>query len=1041
MGITGLAIEKNRVTIALLIVVALAGVWTYVNMPRAEDPGFIVRFAQVVTYFPGASPERVEQLVTDKLEKAIQEIPELDSVSSESKTGLSVIEVEFKDRYDEMRPIFDKLRRKVRRAAAELPEGAIGPEVDDEFGDVFGIILSISADPGDFEYAEIKRIADEVRDELLLLSDVAKVEIYGVQEERIFVEYNNARLSELGLSPIQLENLLESQNIIIPGGEIRTEYETIVLEPSGNFESLEQVGRSVIALPGRREVLFLEDVAEIRRGYVDPPRTRMRSSGAPGLGLAVSMREGGNIISLGQEVRQLIARVSADYPIGIDFDTIQLQPDAVRQLVRGFAGNLMQAVAIVTLVMLLSLGLRTGLVVASLIPMALVAAVMVMGFFRIGLDQMSIAALIIALGMLVDNAIVMSESILVQIGAGKRPLDAALDSATELRVPLLISSLTTAAAFLPIFLADSTTGEYTAPLFKVVTITLLCSWVLALTMTPMLCVRFLRVRRRAGGADYESHFYHYYRLVLLAGLRHRWLALGLVGAAFATALIGLGQVPVIFFPPNPRPTFTAELALPQGTPLAATERVVDRIERYVREEMQVGEKRSRGVTNWGAFIGTGAPRYILPYSPEPPRPDYAYILFNATDREIIDELIPPFEAFCARTFPGLKSLIAPLQLGPPAWPPIELRLSGRDTDRLFDIVEQVKQRLHEIPGTKLIDDNWGSRSKKLNVRVNQPRARRAGVSSQDVAISLQTFLSGLEVTEFREDDKLIPVTLRSVAAERQDVDRLETLNVYAQATGESVPLKQVADVEIVWQPSVIHRRDRLRTVTVEAAVQPGFTTAAVVAQLRPWLAERSEDWELGSSYEFGGEEESSVEANRSIAAKLPVAALIIVLLLVAQFNSFRRPVIILLTIPLSLIGVVFGLLVARSYFGFMTLMGIISLAGIVINNAIVLLDRIRIEIDEVGRSPAQAVIESAQRRLRPIVLTTATTVGGLVPLWLGGGPMWEPMAIAIIFGLLFATALTLGVVPVLYSLMFRVDFRRYRYEPASPPPARQSDSL
>jgi multidrug efflux pump subunit AcrB len=1031
MGITGLAIEKNRVTIVLLLVVAAAGIWTYLSMPRAEDPGFIIRFAQVVTYFPGASPERVEQLVTDKLEKAIREIPELDFVSSESKTGLSVIMTAFKDRYVEMRPIFDDLRRKVERAAADLPEGVIGPDVDDEYGDVFGIIISVSADAGDFEYAEIKHIADEVRDELLLLPDVAKVDIYGAQDERIFVEYNNARLSELGLSPMQLQTLLESQNIIIPGGEIRTEYETIVLEPSGNFESLEQVQRSVIAVPGRRDVLFLEDVAQIRRGYVDPPTTKMRSSGATSLGLAVSMREGGNVISLGEQVREVIDLVRAVYPIGIDFDTIQFQPDAVDALIRGFARNLVQAVAIVTLVMLISLGLRTGLLVASLIPMAMISALMVMGFFDIGLDQMSIASLIIALGMLVDNAIVMSESILVQMSAGKRPLDAAIDSAAELRIPLLTSSLTTAAAFLPIYLADSTTGEYTAPLFKVVTITLLCSWVLALTMIPMLCVRFLRVTPSPDGDSFDTRFYRLYRGALLVGLRRRWVALAVVALVFAVAMLGFGKVPAIFFPPNERPTFTAELALPLGTPLAATERVVDRVEQYVRGEMQVGEKRERGVTGWGSFIGTGAPRYILPYSPEPPRPDYAYLILNATDRQVIDELIPAFESFCTQTFPGLKSLIAPLQLGPPAWPPIELRLSGRDTDRLFDIVEQVKERLEAIPGTKLIDDNWGARSKKLIVRVNQPRARRAGVSSQDVAISLQTFLSGLEVTEFREDDELIPVTLRSVVAERQDIDKLETLNVYAQATGESVPLKQVADVEIVWQPSVIHRYNRLRTVTVEAAVQPGFTAAEVVDQLRPWLKRQSKHWGLGYSYEFGGEEESSVKANRSIAAKLPVAGLIIVLLLVGQFNSFRRPLIILLTIPLSLIGVVFGLLVARSYFGFMTLLGIISLAGIVINNAIVLIDRIRIEIDQNGHPPARAIIEAAQRRLRPIVLTTVTTVGGLTPLWLGGGPMWEPMAIGIIFGLVFATALTLGVVPILYAILFRVDFKRFRYAPSA----------
>jgi multidrug efflux pump subunit AcrB len=465
--------------------------------------------------------------------------------------------------------------------------------------------------------------------------------------------------------------------------------------------------------------------------------------------------------------------------------------------------------------------------------------------------------------------------------------------------------------------------------------------------------------------------------------------------------------------------------------MARTEEIVERVEEFLRDELLTGPGRERGVTNWGVFIGRGAPRFLLPLSPEPMRSEYAYMVINATDREIIDEMVPVLEAFCHGEFPGLKSTVAPLALGPPAWPPIEVRLSGRDSDRLFDIVDEVKHRLAGLPGAKSIDDDWGPRSKKLLVRVDQARAQRAGVTSLDVAVSLRTFLSGLDVTEFREDDELIPVTLRSVAAERQDLDRLESLNVYSQATGASVPLKQVADVVVEWQPSVIWRYNRLRTVTVEAGVESGYTAAGVVAQLRPWLEGRRQGWGPGYSYEFGGEDESSRTANASIIAKLPIAGLIIVMLLVAQFNSIRRPTIILLTIPLSLIGVVFGLLVARSYFGFMTLLGIISLAGVVINNAIVLIDRIRIEIEENGLEPSRAIVESGQRRLRPILLTTVTTVGGLLPLWLGGGPMWQPMAIAIIFGLLFATALTLGVVPVLYSLMFRVGFKDYRYAAAA----------
>jgi multidrug efflux pump subunit AcrB len=1029
MNLTRAAISKNRITVVVLLIVAVSGVLSFFDMSRAEDPGFIIRTAVVMTYFPGASPRRVEQLVTDRIEKAVQQMPELDFVTSESKNGTSIVYVNIREEYRRMRPIWDSLRRKIDDVSRELPDGVIGPFVNDEFGDVFGTVVAITGDG--FSYAELKEVADEVRDELLLISEVAKVDVYGAQEERIFVEYNNARLSELGLSPIQFERILQGRNIIIPGGSVETADEKISLEPSGNFESLEDVKRTLISIPGRRELIALQDVAEVRRGYLDPPETKMRYNGEPALGLAISMREGGNIIDLGRQVKETIARVEASYPIGIDFDFVQFQADPVNKKVNEFVGNLLQAIGIVVLVMLASLGLRTGLVVASLIPMAIVSALLVMGLFDIGLDQMSLASLIIALGMLVDNAIVMSESIMVQMGEGKPAVDAAVDSAAELRIPLLTSSLTTIAAFLPIYLAESGTGEYTAPLFKVVAITLLCSWILSLTMIPMLCVLFFKVKERKQETAYDGRFYQAYRRVLLLGLKNRWAAVAVIVVAFFLALQGFGLVPVIFFPPNDRPTFTAELRVPVGSNLDTTDRVVARVEQFMKDEMLVDDDEIaagvEGVVNWAVFLGQGAPRFILPLYIEQTTPEYAMFIINATSRDIIDELVPRLNRFCAENFPDLSSKIHPLQLGPPIVDPIEIRISGRDEDRTFALVDQVKAKLYTIRGPTGITDDWGARAKKMVVRIDETRARRAGVSNQDIAISLQTALTGFDTTEFREEDKVIPVTLRSAAAGRTDLGKIESLNVFAQATGESLPLKQVADVEVAWEPANIRRRNLLKTVTIQAGLEPGVTAAEVIDQIQPWLVEQSADWGVGYSWEFGGEVETSIESNQSIAVKVPIAALIIVLLLVGQFNSIRRPVIILITIPLGIIGVVIGLIVLRSYFGFMTLLGIISLSGIVINNAIVLLDRIKIEIEDKGLDPRRAVVEAAQRRLRPILLTTGTTIGGLLPLYLGGGPMWEPMAVAIMFGLLFATALTLGVVPVLYSLFFRVHFRGFEY--------------
>ena len=1024
MDLTRAAIEKNRITAVALLLVLAGGLSAYRGLSRAEDPGFTIRAAQVLTRFPGASPERIERLITDPIEEAIQELPEIDFIASTSKTGVSIVMVNVREEFDDMRPIWDDLRRKVERAAPDLPAGVIGPQVNDEFGDVFGIVVTLTGDG--YSYAELKQVADEVRDELLRVSDVAKVDIYGAQNERIFVDYDNARLAELGLSPLQLRSILDSANIIIPGGSIRTGVERIALEPTGNFESVADLRRTVVTLPGRPEIVFLEDLAAISRGYVDPPASRVYASGAPALALGIAMRDGGNMITLGEGVAQEIDRLQAIYPIGVDFDVVAFQPEIVERKVREFMVNLAQAVAIVLAVMLLFLGPRTGLVVASLVPMAMITALLVMSWLDIGLDQMSLAALIIALGMLVDNAIVMAESIMVQIGAGRRPVEAAVGSARELRVPLLISSLTTAAAFLPISLAQSTTGEYTAPLFKVITIALLSSWLLALTMTPLLCVLFLKVRPVAAGERFAGRFYRAYRGLLVGCLRRPALTLAAVAGVFLLAMQGFRIIPNIFFPPSDKAIFTATYELPAGTSIERTMEVVETVDRFIDAELRAGA--GEGVTNWATFVGNGGPRFYLAHNPEPANPQFAFALLNATSRAVITtELIPRIAAFCQERFPELDVKLNPLQLGPPVSAPVQVRLSGRDPDRLFDLVDAVTAELRSMPGAATVTDDWGMRSKKLVVAVDQPRARRAGVTSQDVAISLQTALSGFETTQYREGETIIPVTLRSTLASRTDVTKLDSLNVYAQATGAAVPLLQVADASVVWEPSNIRRRNRLKTVTVSSQLAPGVIASDVVARLRPWLDGERAAWPPGYRYEFGGEEETSVRANQSIAEQLPVAGLIILLLLIGQFNSIRRTAIIVLTIPLGLIGVVAGLLLAQSYVGFMTLLGIIALAGIIINNAIVLIDRIRIEIDDNGLDPPRAIVEAAQGRFRPILLTTATTVAGLLPLWFGGGPMWEPMAIAIIFGLLGATVLTLGVVPILYSLFFRVRFDGFSY--------------
>ncbi|MET0068016.1 MAG: efflux RND transporter permease subunit [Candidatus Thiodiazotropha sp.] len=1022
MNITEVALKNNRTTLVLLVVLLLAGMEAFLKMPRAYDPGFIIRTAQVITYFPGASPLRVEQLVTDKLEQVIQQIPELDFVTSESRAGVSIISVNIKESYKHMRPIWDDLRRKIDDAAGDLPEGIVGPNVNDEFGDVYDILVSVRGP--DFSYVELKQTAEEVRDELLRLPDAAKVELYGAQDERIFVEYNNARLSEMGISPAQLSQMLASRNIIISGGTITLGQERIDLEPSGNYETLQDIRNTIIQVPGNQTLIYLKDLAEVRRGYIDPPATKVRDNGIPALLLGISMREGGNNIVLGQQVKVLLDQLQRVYPLGLDLRVVHFTPDEVQAKVSSFVNNLLQAIAVVAAVMIVSLGMRSGLIVAALIPFSMIITMLVMSYFNIGLDQISLAALIIALGMLVDNGIVMSESMMTRMASGMSRMDSAIESAAELRIPLLTSSLTTSAAFLPIFLAESTTGEFTASLFKVVTITLLSSWVLSLTVIPMLAVTFLKVE--PSEESFDTRFYRSYRSILGNMIRHRYITLLLVGLLFTGALFSFRFIPNIFFPPSDRTYFKMELEMPLGTSIETTESIVQEIEGFISDQLSVPAGRSdseasEGVVRTLSYVGFGGMRFVLSHSPEPASSNYALMIVQASSAAAIGNLMQRLDRYTFEQFPDLRVTLRRFENGAAIANPVEVRLNGRDTDEVFAIVQQVKQKMSEISGLRNIKDDWGQRIKKLAVRIDQARALRSGVTSEDIAISLQAGLSGMELTQFREDNEVIPVLLRASTADRQDIGKIEALSVYSQTTGNSVPLRQVADVELLWEASKILRRNRMKSVTVGAQLAEGTTAAQGFAMLTPWLETAKAGWPAGYYYELGGEAESSGDASRSIAEKLPIAGFLIVILLVAQFNSMRKSLIVMLTIPLGLIGVIFGLIAAQSYFGFMTLLGVISLAGIVINNAIVLLERIQMELDVNKLPPYRAIIEAAQRRLRPILLTTATTVLGLIPLYLGGGEMWEPMAVAIIAGIMLSTILTLGIIPVVYAVLFRVE--------------------
>ncbi len=1023
MNLTKLAIHNNRTTLVLVFLLFISGVLAYFQLPKQQDPGFTIRAAVITTNFAGASPERVELLVTQKIEEKIQEMPEIDFITSESRAGVSVITVNFKESYKIMRPIFDDMRRKVEDIEEDLPAGIRGPFINDEFGDVFGSVYSLTGDG--YSFAELKEAADEIRDQLLKQPDVAKVTIHGAQQEVVYIEYNNARLRELGLSPQQLSGILASVNIVSSGGNVLSGRERINLEPTGNFESIDDLRRTVIELPAGG-VVYLSDIANVYRDYVDPPKSITRVNGEPAMAIAVSMRDGGDILKLGKQLDRLVPEIQARYPWGIELQKIWFQASLVETSVNNFASSLLQAIAIVVVVMILFLGLRTGLVVASLIPTAMVISFFVMSKFGISINQISLAALIIALGLLVDNAIVMVESVLVKREEGKSAIRAAIESGTELKMPLLISSLTTAAAFMPIALAESAVGEYTGDIFYVVTIALLCSWLLAMTFIPMLTTKTIHVEVREGNVDpLNGRWYQLYRNTLLAVLRHRGLFMLGVVAVFFVAMWAIRFVPAIFIEQSEDPVFSGKLEMPLGTSIETSQAIIADIDEFVEKTYYRPAEGEPLVENWMTFIGEGGPRFTLTLNPPNPNPANSFLIVNTINGGDVEQIIAGVEQYVFETYPDMAVQLSRLENGPPVGYPIQVRISGPDFEELFVLAEQVTGAIYELPGVTSIKNTWGLQTKKLLVDVSQERARRAGVTSDDVAYSLKASLEGIELTQYRDQDDLIPVKLRTVAADREDVNKLDGMSIYSQSSGSIVPLKQVADVRLVFEPGVIEHRDRERTLTLNVQLEAGVTAAEVNAVLNPWIEQASGAWPAGYRYAMGGEGAESGDANASIAAKLPLALMAILLLLVMQFNSIRRPLIILATIPLGMIGVTFGLLIAQSSMGFFTILGVISLSGIIINNAIVLIDRIKYEAEELQRPEHDAVVHACLQRLRPILLATATTVLGMLPLWWGGTAMFKPMAISIMFGLTFATMLTLFVVPVFYSLLFRLEYKNY----------------
>ena len=1032
MNITQFAIERNRITFTVLITILLLGVTLFSELPRDSMPPYTIRFATIVSQFPGASPERVEQLVSFKIEKIAQELPELDEVSSTSRTGLSVVSVTLKDEIEpsELQDVWDRLRRKLNNMN-DLPDGVYPQLNDDGIGDVYGIVVGLLSDG--FSYSEMEEFADDIRDDLIKLEDAAKVEIGGLQEERIFIEFDNTQLAEYQLTSSRLQGIIASTNILSSGGEIYMGDESIILEPTGNYNSIDDIKQTLIPVGNQSQMISLEDITTISKGYINPANQLVRVNGLNALSLHVNLKDGANIIVLGQDVDRVMETWNSKLPVGLELIRLSSLDTYIDVKISDFIGNLIQSIVIVLALMLIFLGFRTGTIIASLIPIVTIMTLMWMGVINMGLNQVTLAALIMALGMMVDNAIVVAESIMVKVESGMDTKQAAIESCSELFTPLLISTLTTSAAFMSFYLATSVMGDIVGPIFVVITLALLSSWVIALTVVTLFCFYFLKVNtdneKKLTLIDRVINWMkEKYRNLILSALQSKNLVILAIFTIFILSLFGFTKVAFLFFPDSDRNLITVDINLPEGTRIETTQQLVGSLEDYLGKELVVSDNKPDGIVSWSSYIGKGPESYDLGYQPNEANSNYAHMLVNTSDAAINNSLITTIDNFVLRSFPNADIKVGPLGAGG-GGVPIEIRIIGDNPDELSAISESVKIQLSSISGTKNVKDNWGPKSKKFVIKIDENRAQNAGISNQDIATSLQTVLAGFRTGEYREDDKSIPILMKSDIGSEQSFESLETLNIYSQSTGKSVPLLQVAQIIPEWQYSKIRRYNLNRTVIITSELKEGGNAAAITQELTPWLDSESDNWPSGYRYELGGDAQNSADNMGAVIAWLPLSGFVILLLLIIQFNSFRKMTMVILTIPLGIIGVVIGLLLFKEPFGFMPFLGVISLAGIIINNAIVLIDRIDIEQNEIKRSMQDSVIAACLQRFRPIVLATFTTVFGLIPLYLSGGEMWEGMAISIMVGLLFGTVITLIFIPSLYSILFKVNYKGYVLNP------------
>lgn len=1016
MNLAAISIEKRAITYFGIALVLVGGIFSYLQLGQLEDPEFSVKTAAITTTYPGASAEQVELEITDRIETKLQEMTELKNVYSNSRPGLSIIKVDIKSSYwaDRLPQVWDVLRKKVQDIEPSLPPGAGKPKVGDDFGYVFGFLLAVSSDG--FSYAELERYVKDMRKELSVVPGVARVDLWGVQEKRIYVDASTAQLSALGITPAQIMQTLETQNLVVDAGRVDYQTQRLRVAPTGEFQSPEDIGDLAIASASseRDEIIRIRDFATVTFGYMDPPVQLLRQNGKQAIALQLAPAAGENVVQVGQAIDRRITELLADLPVGIGVERISWQSDQVSESIRAFLISLLEAVAIVLALLALTMGIRAGIIIGiSGLVFPILGTFIVMAIWGIDLHRISLGAMIIAMGMMVDNAIVVADGIMVRIAQGMDRKKAAIEAASGPAWPLLGATVVACMAFYPIFASTYDTGEYAGSLFTVVAISLLLSWVFCQTVAPLLCIAMLPGPKpgQEQSSPYDTRFYNRFRSLLYLAIRYRVLFMGSMIGLLLLSILGFRWVPKLYFPDSSRLQVMIDYWAPEGTRIQETSDNVQRIEDYLQKH--------EATASVSTFIGKGPPRFYLPVSAEDPYASYAQLIVNTKSYAGVNMLVDDTDKWVRENVPEAMVRVRKYAVGAFDDWRIEARISGpanADPATLRRLAEEGANILRDCRYAKEVRTNWRERVQALVPRYNQERGRWARVSRDDLARTLQRASDGVIVGHFRRDDDLIPIVARNVEQERERAaTSLEELQVTPRLSSYAVPVSQVVDgIGTPWEDPIIWRWDRRRAITVQCS--PNGVTAPT---LRNAVLPKFEAIELPPGYrlDWDGEYWSAKQSQDALTPGVVPAVVVMLFILVALFNGFRPMLICILVIPFVMIGITAGLLMTQTPFGFIALLGAMSLSGMMIKNVVVLLDEVNANLAR-GMTPYNAVVEAAVSRLNPVVNAAGTTVLGVLPML--QDVFWVALAVTIFFGLIVGTMLTMVMGPTLYALLYRI---------------------